>query len=329
MFELYASGEYSLLTLIPEMERRGLTSARGKPVSKTGIEKMLRNPFYVGLMKTRSGAIYQGRHEPLISVVLFERATDVRLGRDNKKSTKHNHLYRGLFKCGACSGGMIPELQKGHVYYRCHTKGCATKTIREERIESAVHAFLCGIALNDEQIGALHDRLRAWIESDAEVHLIDHARFEIGRINERLSKLTDKFIDDLIDEPLFNEKKCALLQEETKWRQIIDNRHDTARRLDRLKRFLELARNLSFGLQSADSGQKRALLRFASSNRFVIGKTVYFAPSKWVEQAHQVLISTYCAHSADAFRTSVRELTDVLDYEDNRELKEDGLWPSH
>ena len=92
MFKLYASGEFSLHSLVPEMARRGLRSSKGKPLVKTSIEQMLKNRFYIGQMLTRSGQIYRGKHEPLISAELFMKVRDIREGRDNKKSTKHNHL---------------------------------------------------------------------------------------------------------------------------------------------------------------------------------------------------------------------------------------------
>ncbi|MCP4182476.1 MAG: recombinase family protein, partial [Hyphomicrobiales bacterium] len=132
LVELYASGEHSIWSLVPEMERRGLKSPSGLPLSKSGIEKVLNNPFYAGIIKIkRTGQIFDGVHDALISVSLFEQVQDIKSGKAGKKVTKHNHLYRGLFRCGLCQSAMIPEKQKGYIYYRCQTKECLTKTIRE------------------------------------------------------------------------------------------------------------------------------------------------------------------------------------------------------
>ena len=46
VFELYASGEYSMRTLLIEMERMGLRTHAGTKVPKASLEAMLRNPFY-------------------------------------------------------------------------------------------------------------------------------------------------------------------------------------------------------------------------------------------------------------------------------------------
>jgi len=72
-FELYASGGHSIRSLQAELDRLGLRNASGRPVSKGGLETMLGNPFYCGLIRIRrTGACYPGVHEPIISASLFE-----------------------------------------------------------------------------------------------------------------------------------------------------------------------------------------------------------------------------------------------------------------
>jgi site-specific DNA recombinase len=96
MFELYATGQYSLRSLAKEMERRGLKSRTGRPVSRSSIEKLLANPFYTGVIRIlRTGETYTGAHEPLITVSLFERVQDIKAGRYGKKATRHSYTYRG------------------------------------------------------------------------------------------------------------------------------------------------------------------------------------------------------------------------------------------
>lgn len=119
-FELYATGQYSLHSLRREMAARGLARPNGEPFSKGCVEGFLGNPFYAGIIRIRrTGEVFQGAHEPLIPAELFERVAQVRAGKSGKKMTRHNHLFRGLFGCGNCGRSMIPERQKGHVYYRC------------------------------------------------------------------------------------------------------------------------------------------------------------------------------------------------------------------
>ncbi|MEO9514534.1 MAG: recombinase family protein [Rhizobiaceae bacterium] len=122
-FELYCSGEYSITSLSKEMRRLGLTGWYGKPVSRSNIETILRNPFFMGKMLIR-GTFYDATHEPLITASQFQRVKDVKAGRHRKKTTKHQMALRSLLICADCKTLLTGERQKAHTYYRCHTSGC-------------------------------------------------------------------------------------------------------------------------------------------------------------------------------------------------------------
>jgi len=72
VFELYAEGDYSLEELHREVSRWGLTGKTGKPLRKSVLASILRNPFYYGVMRFR-GEHYEASHPPLISKKLFDR----------------------------------------------------------------------------------------------------------------------------------------------------------------------------------------------------------------------------------------------------------------
>lgn len=173
MFELYASGQHSLRSLRAEINHRGLRNHAGQPLSLCGIETIINNPFYTGLIVIqRSGKTYDGIHEPIVPATLFRHVQEVKAGRNGKVVTRHNHLYRGLFRCGLCDGPMSPELQKGRVYYRCQTRTCPTRTIREDRLEAIITDALRRLEITPteaarlERVGCGPLRGRAIIEEN-------------------------------------------------------------------------------------------------------------------------------------------------------------------
>ncbi|WP_300394166.1 recombinase family protein [Henriciella sp.] len=280
LFELYASGQYSLYSLTDEAARIGLRNNWGRPLAKTGIEKILRNPFYVGLMTVpSSGRTYKGVHEPLVSVSLFDDVTAVREGRDNKKSTKHNHVFRGLFRCALCDGAMIPERQKGKVYYRCHERNCATKTIREDRLEAELVQSLKRVKLSETEADKLKALFQDWLDRKRVEDDTDRAEFELMKIQERLSRLTDMLIDGVIDEEAFQKKRAAIMLDEQRWQEIAARKADNDRNIAVLDKFLERAKSLVSLYQMADPAMKRELAVFATSNRAVSPGTVEIEPS--------------------------------------------------
>ncbi len=138
-FEQYDTGRFSLLDLVDEMYRRGLRNRNGRRVTRNGLSTILNNSFYCGLIRLRkTGETFPGIHEPLIPVALFERVQDRLHGRTHRKVTRHDFIFRQLLTCGECGKRLRGELQKGHVYYRCHTRSCPTKCIREEVVDEAV-----------------------------------------------------------------------------------------------------------------------------------------------------------------------------------------------
>jgi len=216
-FELYASGQYSTRTLRLELNKRGLKNHRGSPISKGCLEKFLKNPFYTGIIRIRkTGAVYQGAHKPLISVQLFETVQDVRTGKSGKKVTRHNHTYRGLFRCDSCQKSMIPEQQKGYVYYRCHVPDCAPNSVREECLEDAVSSVLARVTMSDEHIAVITKSVESWGKQSKQEDAAKAYAMQLQQNENRLEKLTDAVIDELIDKEAFSERKERLLMEKSR-----------------------------------------------------------------------------------------------------------------
>ena len=307
MYQLYASGNYSLWSLVPEMNRRGLTNERGKPVAKTGIEKILKNPFYTGIIKLRSsGKVFPGVHQPLISVDLYDAVQDVRTGRDNKKSTKHRHTYRGMFRCSGCNGAMIPELQRGHIYYRCHKKSCPTKTIREECLEDAISEILKRCNFSDAGVAHLRKAFQNWfMETDMDPQ-IDRAPLEIIKLDERLERLTDKLIDEVIDNDVYLKKKEEILLDKKRWQNIQSQSSKLSTRLQKLDNFLEHVKNLYVSYFMVNSDRKRETLNFLTSNRTVSGNSVVIEPQNWLLTLENLLLVYSGEPSSTTSRTFLK-----------------------
>jgi site-specific DNA recombinase len=97
IFDLYASGQHSLRSLQALMNRKGLRNLSNQPLSLCGIETVLKNTFYCGLITIRrTDMTYQGIHEPLVSARVFQCVQDIKAGRNTPMVTRHNHLYRAL-----------------------------------------------------------------------------------------------------------------------------------------------------------------------------------------------------------------------------------------
>ncbi|RWQ58821.1 recombinase family protein [Mesorhizobium sp.] len=302
-FELYANRQHSLRSLRGELERLGLRNAHGKPLSKCGVETVLNNPFYCGIIRIkRTGAIYQGVHEPLISAALFERVQLTKADKTNKKVTKHNHTYRGLFRCAACHAAMTPELQKGHVYYRCQTQGCPTKCVREGELERVVQATLSRVRLTDEDVTKLTEEIEAWCETREEPDFAATAAMQLGQIDSRLDGLTDALIDRIIDNDTYSKRKEGMLLEKARIAEEVKLKQNQRNDPANVRRFLELIKCLAATFLFAQSAEKREIVDIATSNRRVLGKYVSLEPANWLQTVEDAIAGLYGAPHRPASR---------------------------
>jgi hypothetical protein len=134
-FEKYTTGNYNLKSLRDEMYQLGLRSRKGKKVSINGISCILNNPFYTGrIYVKKTGQSFLGVHQPIVPGALFDRVQQILKGKFNKRTQLNSYLFRQMVVCQLCRYSLVGEQQKAHIYYRCHTTGCPTKTVREEKL---------------------------------------------------------------------------------------------------------------------------------------------------------------------------------------------------
>ena len=303
-FELYASGQYSLRTLRTELIRRGLRNESEKPISNCGMETILSNSFYCGLIRIRrTGMTYQGVHEPLISISLFETVQAIKAGKYGKRLTRHNHTYRGLFRCGHCNAAMTPERQKGHVYYRCHTRHCSTTCVREEHLEESLREQLSRIRLTDADVAVLEKEIAEWAQARKTCDTSKTLQMQRQLIADRLDRLTDAVVDQIIDQDTFSSRKRKLLLEKAEIEDKIKADLKTKDDPGRVRRFLELVKNLVSTYEIAVPAEKRQIVELATSNRKVVGRSVFIEPANWLVAADEAIAALIGAPDRGTSRT--------------------------
>lgn len=284
-FELYASRRHSLRTLLAELNRKkGLTNREGGTLTLCGIENA-NNPFYTGIIRIkRTGMSYRGVHERLISANLFERVQAIKSGKSGPKVTRHDHIYRGLFRCGHCHGPMVPELQKSHVYYRCAIKLCPTMTVREEALAAAIDTCLAQSQLGHADAADFLARIETWVAQTNSSDQEKAWQLRKAAIQDRIDRLTDALVDRLIDRDAYADRRQRLALEE----EALDEEHqkigNRAAKAAHMRTLIELAKTLCLSHQLAEPAEKRRLVEMTTSNRRVYGKNICIEPSNWLSE---------------------------------------------
>jgi site-specific DNA recombinase len=93
VFELYASGEYSLKALTVKAYEIGLRHSRGdRKMTKSELHRLLKNPIYAGDFRWL-GKVHRGSHEPLVSRETFDRVQELMEGKGVKRQGHRKHLH--------------------------------------------------------------------------------------------------------------------------------------------------------------------------------------------------------------------------------------------
>ena len=182
-FELYDTGNYSVLTLSEELKNQGLLSKSGKALSKSYVHYMLRDKFYIGIM-TWTGKEYAGNYDPIINEDLFERV-QARLGSGTApRVEKHFTLLKGKTKCEICGGCVSWYQQKGYWYGECKSnkpctaRGCARQDVIEDELANYFN-----------QLIAPSPAIIAWVKKELrETHTL-----EIEQHQAAFNKLTNSY----------------------------------------------------------------------------------------------------------------------------------------
>jgi site-specific DNA recombinase len=217
--------------------------------------------------------------------------------KTNTKTKRHAFEFRRLLTCGACNKKLIGERQKGHVYYRCHTQACQTKTIREEEVRQAMRRYLERLVCLDDEKKYFRAKLFALRESwtrDRDTDLRS-VRLQLEQVGDRLNRLTDAYLDQALDKEMFEQRKKSLLMERLGLEDNVKRLEaNVALRHERVSEFLELVSNASLSHPLALPEERREMVTIATSNRFVNGKNVVIEPSIPFREIANRFEMTYC-----------------------------------
>jgi site-specific DNA recombinase len=313
-FQLYAAGSYGLHALRAHMTERGLRNTTGRPFNVSGLAITLANPFYYGILMVK-GQSFPACHEPLISKELFDACRARAAGRlvsPTRVWGKAEYRYRQLIRCTKCSRRLIAETQRGHVYYRCHSKSCLGTGVREETITESIELPVSYLPMPPE--------LESWLRrafTDAETQRDtkrqadkDAVALSLSNITARLASLTDLLIDNVIDKTTYQSRKLAMENEQIELREKFEKLSDTGLQSKRVADFIEHTKALKNITQTPIPHKIREIVKTAISNISISGKTVEI---QW-SNAFQMLFDIGGFHEGaldrQADTTSISSVTD-------------------
>lgn len=281
-FELYATGEWSLIPLTDELNRCNLRGRTGKKLTLNGIATLLHNPFYKGLIRIeKTGETFAGLHQPIVSREVFEQVQNIFAGKNARKSNRHFAVYRRLIGCGKCSRIMTAEIQKGITYYRCRTRRCTPGCLRETEVTEEMLTLATKIKFLDEEYSELRRTTMILMRKskDATRSESDRLKLEIKKITDSLSKIADAYMEDIFDEETYLRKKNELVESEYHLRQrLVKVELDDREAGSEFDSLCELTNSAYLSFESGTDAQRRDLTRILCANLSWNGEKVLIKP---------------------------------------------------
>ena len=283
-FEAYATGNCTLSALRKIIGDLGLTTHKGKELSISNYQYLLKNNLYHGLIYF-GGEFFEGKHEPIITKKIFDICQEV---MTKKSKPQHDgrlkpYVYRGLFKCAECGCCLTNETQKGHNYLRCtKRKGpCSQKYIREEAMTILIKEEIRKVSLSSE----VADWLIAEVEKDrakdgdSSKNHIQKVNDEAVAVDAKLEKLMTAYLGNALTLEEYQTTKNKLVTE----KQVLKDKITafakvSSNRFEPLINFLKDCKEATILAESNDTAKIRAFFEKIGSNPLVLNRTLIFSP---------------------------------------------------
>ena len=290
-FHLYSSGNFSLAALRNELIALGLCGMQGRAMHVTALGRMLSNPFYMGTIEIlTTGETYPGVHQPLIDPALFKQVQTVLQSRARKTMSKHDYLYRGIFKCSLCGSAMTAEKQKSWVYYRCHKKGCPTKTVREDHITEYLKTLLQGIWADDVFWKEVGQQLIAWHKKrPATPNLYCSITMQLKTTQARLNKTIDAYVDGKIPEAVFEERSKELHERCSALKLAQNHAREIPTERAQLIKFIKSLSDLEGTLTPLTNSERREFVELFTKNRFLSSNHIEVSLADYHKQLNRLV----------------------------------------
>lgn len=272
LFELYATGDYSLLTIKKKLLEEGMIYRNGKNFHKSTIETMLKNEFYTGVFYWKGKKYENAKHEAIVTKELFQHVQNIMRRPHKNKSRKNIFSYNGLLNCGVCGCALTAEIQKEkYIYYHCtgHKGKCNQGYLKQEVIDTEFENLLSNIQITAIDQESILRGLRESYKDKMEYHknCVKQLEKQIKTLQDRIDQVYLDKLDKKISEKFWQVQTTKWLKEkEDLTLKLLAHQKADTNYLENANLVVELARKAVYLFKKQNSEQKRKLINLIVSN---------------------------------------------------------------
>ena len=306
MWDLMLTGNYTppkILVIANNdwgFKTRKFKRSGGKELAKSSIYRMFTNVFYAGIISSRNGKEYDGKHDPMVTLEEFERV-QILLGRKGKpRPKKHEFAFTGSMRCEECGCLYTAETKKKlirgtgeirlHTYYHCtgkkrHYKCSQTKWLKIEDLENQIEQELESLTIlpefRDWALVYLRENNNTEIEDRTKIYDMQHD--SVVKTQKQLDNLTRMRYSDMIDDETFEREKKSL---QSSIKQLTQKLHETEARAEHWLELTEKTFNFATYARNAfikgDMQTKKEILLALGQNPTIKDGKINIRANDWL-----------------------------------------------
>ena len=231
IYEWYLSGTSSMETV-----RQRLQRDLGVKMHKSKVEKILDNPYYYGVQRSR-GKLYPHIYPTLVTEDEYNQVQDIRSGRVKRKVkyVGKPYAYRGLIKCKECGCAITPEYHRkkqkngnvhDYVYYHCtESKGKhGASWVEEAELEKQFAQIYKQMHISEEDLKWMTDQLKDAHEGKKQFNTkqFDHYNAQLKTLQTKIENLYEDKLAGSITQEVYDKYHSKFRAQQTEYRAKLD-----------------------------------------------------------------------------------------------------------
>ena len=269
-FELFAKGESSIADISRFFQKFGITRYNGEMLHLDTVKRILSNKFYIGIINF-SGETYEGTHKLFLPPELFSKVQEIIKAREHPKNNKHNFTFLGLARCVECGCAITAEVKHkyypstrgnvDYIYYRCTKKktDCSQNYLREELLDQQLRAIIGKPSLPASWAKLWQERLdkEEKEEKNNSESTISKLSSEILEIDQKLDRLLEGYLDQIVDPQIYQQKKNELVELKVKLKEkMVGISKNGIEWLGLMREFIEVAADAAKIARAKHNGEE-------------------------------------------------------------------------
>jgi DNA invertase Pin-like site-specific DNA recombinase len=311
----------------------------GKPLGRSMLYRIFGDPFYMGIIRLRSGETYPGGHPPMITKEEFDRAQEI-LGRPGRpRPQRHEFPFTGIIRCGGCGGSVTAEEHvkpsgRRYVYYHCSRQKtgvqCREPAVSGTALDEQFAQTLSKITIPPRTLQWIIEQVNRTVRPEEGSRQAARESLEraLSATRREMENLVSLRLRDLVADDLFAAKKQEVdvrrMDLEAKLAAPARSHQDVARLTADTFKF---AARVAETFRTGSRVRKRMIVEAVCSNPTLQERTLRTLlknPFRLIAEAGSC--SNWCT-TADDVRTWIQDTRDYFTIPDLQEQSEDSPLP--